>query len=425
LAKSVDLSDGHLEVRGGLDDQQLGAVPAKRGVVTLLGEGDIPLLMLTAADMRSRLRNRLAEAREDKQTRSADLREVTRKVLWRLTHSHFETDLQYLEAARAVWPARYASLLAWKPAWFVHVDPTEEYPRFVRTRQAGQRSGRYFGPFPDGRSADRFVDALEDVFSLCRDYRCLRQAPHAQPCAYAQMGRCHSPCDGGISMDEYRGIVARATEFVGALGSGASGQPGAMRAELAESMRASAKALRFEEAASLKARFERLDVFESPACHWVAPLEQFRFVAVQSGGSTRKARAFVVYGGLVEPGGELEYPLKPTALRKVLRRLGMLQGAVTAPIDPMGRLRIGLVARYLLSSPDRQGLIVRWDADMTELQLQEAIEHAAKRLKLRAPKPRRKTAAGAEGKKRRPAPQAAQTPSAAIVPESGGCEPHE
>ena len=53
--------DAALEVGPGFGDPQLGAIPAKRGVLALLGDGDQPILLLTAADIRSRLRSRLSE----------------------------------------------------------------------------------------------------------------------------------------------------------------------------------------------------------------------------------------------------------------------------------------------------------------------------------------------------------------------------
>ena len=375
--------DAQLAVRGSVDQQQLLEVPAKRGVLALLGARNEPIVVLTAADMRSRLRNRLAEVEDDARTRSADLRVVTRNVCWKLAGSHFETDLHYLELARAIWPDTYESLIAWKPAWFVHVDVDEPFPHFSRTRDVLARSGRYFGPFMTGRSAEKFIGAVQDGFDLCRDLRCLRQAPHGQRCSYGQMGRCASPCDGSIPISEYRQTVARAADFV-------AGNRAATREELSERMQEASANLQFERASALKTRLERLEDFESRDFAEVRPVEQFRFLLVQSGGSSRRAAAFVAGPGTIESAGVLAYPLVEEELTALLGRMSALPG-VGDQFGHAERLRMGLVSRYLFSGEERRGLVLRRREDLTAAQLGRAIESARDVLGLRPPRKRKET----------------------------------
>jgi hypothetical protein len=47
------------------------------------------------------------------------------------------------------------------------------------------------------------------------------------------------------------------------------------------------------------------------------------------------------------------------------------------PVGRAGRWRLGLVAHYLFSSPQRRGLIVRWDPSLTAGQLAAQIEGAS------------------------------------------------
>jgi len=361
--------------------QELARIPAKRGVLALLAADGEPILLLTAADMRSRLRNRLTAPDADARTRSADLRAVTRRVAYKLTHSHFETDLYYLQIARAIWPDRYASMVAWKPAWFVHVDVADKAPHFVRTREVGAREGRYIGPFASGRDAERFVGMLAEAFDLCRDLRCLRQAPNAQPCPYAQMRRCASPCDGTISMEAYASMVSDALAF-------AQGNRDELRQSFQRQMRSAAEALEFEWAQALKVRLDRLAEFDSPSFAHAKPLEQFCFMIVQGGGSVRRATAFVARGGSLVPAGMLDYPLKVEQLEAVVKQAADERGH-PGPAGRFERLCMGLVARYVFSSPQRRGLIVRWAPAMTADDLAGAIEGAAGVLNLRAPRPRK------------------------------------
>jgi len=95
--------DGRLEVVGTLDDAQLAKVPGKRGVVLLAG-GDNPIQLITAANIRQRVKTRLDEPQDDRLKKSADLRRIITSVSWKLSGGPFEADLCLLEIARALWP---------------------------------------------------------------------------------------------------------------------------------------------------------------------------------------------------------------------------------------------------------------------------------------------------------------------------------
>ncbi len=374
--------DGQLDLVPPVGDEQLAKVPPRRGVVLLEASGGEAILVLTAADIRARLRTRLGEPDENAGARRVDLRQITRRVLWRLAPSHFECDLKLLELASRTWPRRLADHVSWRPAWFVHADAEETYPHFQRTRDVFSRDGKYVGPFPDGRSAGRFVDALQDAFYLCRDFSSLRKAPAGSRCVYAQMGRCLCPCDGSMSMEDYRGVVARAMDF-------AAGSRDDFAGDLRARMKQAAGTLQFERAAELKARIKRLADFDAPAYRHVATAEEFRFVIVQSGFNRQQARTFLVNGPRVEEGKSLAYPPGKGELSRLVRAMNKISGAAD-PDDETGRYRMGLVAHYLLSSERRRGLMLRWRDDMDADDLARAIEGAADLLKLRAAKKRKK-----------------------------------
>ena len=407
--------DASLEVAPGLDDAQLLAIPAKRGVLALAAANDQPILLLTAADLRARLRTRLSEPVEAVRRKSADLREITRKILWKLSPGHFETDLNYLELARAIWPQTYTGLLAYKPPWMVHVDAAEKFPHFVRTREVTSRGGLggnarrpslaaasrlvespaatggggqgwpppiteggglHLGPFESGQGADKFIQAVEDAFDLCRDYQCLRASPHGQPCAYLQMGRCVGPCNGTISLEEYRGIVARAAAF-------AQGERAPFAQELQARMKEAAARLQFEKAGVLKSRLERLEEFNAPRYRFVAPLEQFRFILVQSGAGRKRLDVFLVNGPAVMKAAALDYPLVEAQVGQTLATMADLAAKPAGEIDEAGLWRMGLVAHYLLGGPQRAGAIARWKPGLVAGELTAAIEARAEELHLK------------------------------------------
>jgi excinuclease UvrABC nuclease subunit len=294
-------------------------------------------------------------------------------VLWTRAGSHFEADLSYLELARQIWPRRYTQMLAWKPAWLVAVDAEDAAPHFVRTRDI-RVSRRKFGPFPSGKAAEAFIAAIQDAFDLCRNVRCLRQAPDAAPCAYAQMGRCLSPCDGTISMSLYREVVRRAADC-------AAGDREPIRRQLHEEMNAAAKELAFERAATIKTRLERLAELDAPAYRHVAPLGQICYIVLQPSRSRRQVRAFLARGGNIADAGRLDWPLDDKQLTRLLEATGRHAEAPLAD-DAAGGWRFGLVAHYLHAGETKRGVFVRWREDLTPQRVGRIIEDNSKLLRL-------------------------------------------
>jgi excinuclease UvrABC nuclease subunit len=370
----ADIFESHLAVTPPLAAEQLTQVPAKRGILLLTDEAGTPITMITAGALRQRLATRLAEPTEDDAPRrSADLREITRHVWWTLTGSHFETDWRFLELAPQVWPRRFASMLSTRKPWFVDIQLQADDPHFARTHEPA-RGSRAFGPFPSGRSADEFVHILVEVFGLCRHPQRLPHAPQSHPCAYLQMGKCHGVCMGKVSMEAYRGILA---EAIGV----ASGDDAAVRERWTCEMKTAAAALAFEDAARLKNRLARLDDLAGAEFEQTAPLEQFRFLVLQPALSRKAVRVFFVVGPTITDGGTLTAPFDDESLRPVLDRMAAL--AQVFPVgDSLSLWRVGLVAKYLYSNPERRGVMHRWNGEETPEVLGELIQSHADELAL-------------------------------------------
>ena len=375
--------DGRLDVTPPVTDEAFANVPGKRGVLLLVADAERPITLITAGNLRGRLRTRLAEDDADGPSRRIDLRQITRAAMWRLTHSYFETDLAYLDLARRIWPDRYRTMVAWKPAWGVHVDCDAAAPHFARIRGPAPDAGVSLGPFPSARSADQFIKGVQDVFDLCRDVTCLRTAPNGPPCSYGQMGRCLSPCDGSISMDDYGLVMRRATAF-------AAGDRAPTIQALTNQMTGAAEKLAFERAATIKTKLARVAELDGADYAFVAQADQFKYLLVQTGPNARTARTFFVNGPAVAAGPDLAYPLVAEQIATVGAQMSAFvdRGAVA---DEAGPWRTGLVARYLFSSQQRRGLIVPWTVPPSVSELTEQVASSAAALKLRAPKPRKRT----------------------------------
>jgi len=372
---SVGMFDGEAPIQTPLSDEQLAAIPGKRGVFLLEGPEAAPILLSTAANIRARMRTRLTDP--DGPSKRADLREIARRLRWTFTDSRFETDWRYLQLARRMYPDRYRDMVSFRPSWFVHVNPDDRTPCLTRCRDPLVEPGRYYGPFPEGRSATRFIDALCDIFDLCRFDQVLRQAPDGKACMYAQMGRCEAPCDGSMPLDAYRRLIADACDCI-------EGDRETIGGKLTADMRRLAAEQRFETAAICRGRLASLDGLDAPAYRYAAPAEGFQFVFVQRGAKTGQAKTFLIDRGDIRRSATLKYPLQARQLEGVLARLRK-SAAAACQMNAHRRDGVALASRYLFTSDEMKGLIVRCNDALTAAGLAERIESVAEALRLRKP----------------------------------------
>ncbi|WP_331775677.1 excinuclease ABC subunit UvrC [Sulfurospirillum sp. 1612] len=89
---------------------------------------------------------------------------------------------------------------------YISIDLDEAFPRFEITRKIIKKKNvKYFGPFS---SASReIMESLYLLFNLVQKKGCLKSK---KACLFYQMQRCHAPCEGKISAQEYATIVQEA-----------------------------------------------------------------------------------------------------------------------------------------------------------------------------------------------------------------------
>jgi SAM-dependent methyltransferase len=365
-----------------VDEASLKAIPAKRGVALLLARDDQPILLLPAADMRSRIRNRLRNPSQEELSRMADLAAITTRICWLRTFSHFETDWAYLELARAIWPRTYRELLSIKPPWFVHVDADEETPHFRRGRNVLDKPGIKIGPFPTAKAAEAYIEIIEEVFDLCRQPHCLAEAPNAAPCTYGQMNRCLRPCDGTISMEDYRQVVREAAEF-------AAGRREPTRERIEGEMKQAAGKLDYERAARCKSRLERMAQLDRPDFALARRLESHLWLVCQPGPTFHQAKAWAVAPGAIAAAPLLDYPLVADQLEAAREATRQVAGGAGA-LDEADRYRLALLCRLMFSGPQRRGLLIDASEGLDPDDLARRIDQSRELLGLRAPRKRSK-----------------------------------
>src|SRR5579862_248251 len=235
VANPSDLEVSHFET-----------VPDRPAVFLLWASEGQPYLARTAL-LRRRLRRLLSEG--GRASRMLNLRGVAERVEYWLTGSQLESTLLHLELAQRHFPGDWPRMVRLRPPAFVRLTLDNPFPRTMVTTRLGH--GLSYGPFASRAAADRFNEALLDLFQIRRCEENLAPAPNHPGCIYGEMNRCLRPCQQAVSIDEYRGEAARMQQFL------ATG--GASLKHVAEAARERASAeMQFEEAERTHQRVARI-----------------------------------------------------------------------------------------------------------------------------------------------------------------------
>jgi hypothetical protein len=264
-------------------DEILRQVPAAPGVFSLRGnaENSEPYLTRTA-DLRRRLRRLLAPPEAlDEQGRPVlskrlNLREKVRSIEWTRTGSDFESSVVLYCATRAAFgPEQARKRLRLHAPFFLRITLQHQHPRVYVTNKLSRRSlAESFGPFPSRAAAERYCDAVLDLFKLRRCHEDLQVHPDHPGCAYGEMKKCMEPCKGACSAQDYTAETGRVHAFFATAGE-------SMLTEIAAQREAASEAMDFEQAAALHKQWERVKSASALADELVRPVPVLRAVVLQ------------------------------------------------------------------------------------------------------------------------------------------------
>lgn len=275
----------HLQPQQPLEDM-LKQLPGRWCVYLMSDHDDRPVQMLAVRNLRASVRRRFSEDPDDTLTKRVDYRAVVRNIRYRRVDSALECDLAYLEAAREAFPETYQQLLALRQTWFVHVDPGATFPRWTRVEDPRAESGTVIGPVQEKGQAQKLIESIEDAFDLCRYHNLLTQSPNATACAYKEMGRCPAPCDGSVSMQQYRVLVDWSARTMI--------DPQPEIEQQTRRMQHAASDLRFETAAKIKQFVDQLESLRKTDFRLARPMRDFRYLSLQPGPRKGHAKLFSI-----------------------------------------------------------------------------------------------------------------------------------
>ena len=129
----------------------------------------------------------------------------------------------------------------------------EEFPRVIVTRNHGNDSARYFGPYTDGSAVYAVNDLIKKVFPLRTCRKVIKEGgPKTRTCLNYHINLCKGPCNGLISKEEYGKIIDDVVDLL-------TGKDTKITSRLKVEMEEAAENLDFEKAAMLRDKLIAID----------------------------------------------------------------------------------------------------------------------------------------------------------------------
>jgi hypothetical protein len=157
------------------------------------------------------------------------------------------------------------------------------YPRvYVTNRLSKKALAEAFGPFPSRSAADRYCDAVLDLFQIRRCHEELEPYPEHPGCVYGEMKKCMAPCKAGAMQSCTREeLDARYAEEAQRIFSFLTTRGRSMLDEIASQREAASEAMDFEQAAALHKQWERVRAASLLADELVRPASALRALVIQ------------------------------------------------------------------------------------------------------------------------------------------------
>jgi hypothetical protein len=256
----------------------LRAIPALPGIFALHGSNAEAQPYLTrAADLRRRITRILAPP--DSQSKRLNLRDRVARIDYTVTGSEFESTLTLYHASASVFGFDEARRrLKLRTPFFLRFTADNAYPRVYSTNRLSKRAlANFYGPFSSRAAADRYCDAVLDLFKLRRCYEDLAPYPEHPGCVYQEMNKCLAPCNQACTP---AGAAAYAAEADAVHAFFQSHGESMLAPLIAQRDHASAD-LDFERAADLHAQVQKVKAAQSLADELVAPIPNLRALILQ------------------------------------------------------------------------------------------------------------------------------------------------
>jgi len=233
-------------------ENQLKRVPQKSGVYLFRDTGGNVLYVGKAKILRPRVRSYFQEGSSDTRAGIRQMPDRVETIETIVTQNEVEALHLEQNLVKRHRPPFNVRLRDDKSFPYIAVTVEDDYPRVMFTRERHRRGVVYFGPYANAKKVRETLDVLNRVFR----YRpCEGPQPGRRsgiPCLDYHIERCHAPCVGYISKEEYGELIDQVIEFL-------EGDDRPIRRKLQQQMREASADERFEDAARYRNRLRAIE----------------------------------------------------------------------------------------------------------------------------------------------------------------------
>jgi hypothetical protein len=157
------------------------------------------------------------------------------------------------------------------------------YPRVYATNRLSKKAlAESFGPFPSRAAAERYCDAVLDLFQIRRCHEELEPYPEHPGCVYGEMKKCMAPCKAGAMQGSTREeLDARYANEAQRVFAFFKTRGRSMLEEIAAAREAASEAMDFEQAATLHKQWEKVRAAALLADELISPITALRAIVIQ------------------------------------------------------------------------------------------------------------------------------------------------
>ncbi|QSZ41036.1 excinuclease ABC subunit UvrC [Sulfurimonas aquatica] len=153
---------------------------------------------------------------------------------------------------------------------YIYLDKSQKYPRFDITRKIiNSKDILYYGPYSIG--ARDILDSVYELTKLVQKKGCLKSK---KLCLYHQIDKCLGPCELPVTKERYQEEIDKATSYIK--------NKKTLIHKLQEKMEFYADEMRFEEAAELRDRVQKISRSEITSDIDFATNEDYDIFAVRN-----------------------------------------------------------------------------------------------------------------------------------------------
>lgn len=129
----------------------------------------------------------------------------------------------------------------------------ESFPRVFKTRRIINDGSLYYGPYPDGKRLELYLEMVRKMYPIRLCQGELKKRDY--PCLYYHMKKCSGPCIGAVTSDEYMEYIKGVRAFL-------DGDDSSLISRAEKEMNEASRNLDFEKAAEKRDLIEALKVMQ-------------------------------------------------------------------------------------------------------------------------------------------------------------------